>query len=141
MKIRYYLSVIILVLALVGVYAYLIDQPNIESTDGDNFYSISDLKLNNLTTGEFIVEGYVVKIYTCPFCPKGQICKPCMKNNLIISENNNILENYFLTNKELIIFTDNVQPFELGQKYRFSVKILDYKRIYHFLRVLTHYTG
>lgn len=128
MKIRYYLAVIILVLASASVYVYLmINQPKPESVANDNFYSISELKQNNFSTGEFTVEGYVVKIYTCPFCPTGWQCKPCMRNNLIISENNRPLANYSLTNKELIVFFDKVQLFELGQKYKFFVKVLDDK--------------
>ena len=127
MIIRYYLSIIILILTLLGVYSYLSYQPQQNSAADDNFYSISELKQNNFNTGEFTTEGYVVKIYTCPICPAGYQCKPCMRNNLIISENNQFLANYALTNKELIVFTDNIQPFELGQRYKFTVKILDSK--------------
>jgi len=127
MIIRYYLSIIVLILTLLGVYSYLSYQPQLNSTADANFYSISELKQNNFSTGEFTTEGYVVKIYTCPICPEGYQCKPCMRNNLVISENNQLLANYALTSKELIIFTDNVQPFELGQKYKFTVKILDSK--------------
>ncbi len=92
-----------------------------------NLYSIHGLKQKNLTSGNFSVEGWVVKIYTCPVCPEGASCKPCMKDNIVISESDKLLGAYALTEKEMIVFSSNPGQFELGKKYRFSIKISDYR--------------
>ena len=89
--------------------------------------TIHELKETNPVSGNFNVEGYVVKIYTCPPCPKGAACKPCMGDNIEISENNKLLDTYSLSDTELIIFSNNPKQFELGKKYKFSIKILDDK--------------
>ncbi len=91
------------------------------------FYPIHEIKLNRFNSGTYNTEGYVVKIFTCPLCPKGVICKPCMRDNIVISENNKLLENYFLSDKEIILFANSPKQFKMGEKYTFSIKILDYK--------------
>ena len=91
------------------------------------FYPIHEIKLNKFNSGTYNTEGYVVKIYTCPPCPKGAQCKPCMRDNIVISENNKLLEVYSLSDEEMVLFADNPKQFELGEKYKFSIKILDYK--------------
>jgi len=50
-----------------------------------------------------------------------------MRNNIVISENNKLLETYTLSESEMILFANNPKQFDLGKKYRFSIKILDYK--------------
>ena len=96
-------------------------------TSGYKFQPISDFKKNNFTPGIYKTEGYIVKKYTCPICPQGAQCKPCMKNNIIISEENKTSETYSLTDKDLIIFTNNPNQFTLNKKYTFTIKVLDYK--------------
>ena len=135
MKPIYYISIaIIAVLVIVGgIYFYLQQPTTLENqityptTSNLDFYQINEIKQNNFTSGNFNTEGYVVKIYTCPPCPKGALCKPCMSDNIVISKNNKQLDAYYLTENELIIFVNNPKQFELGKKYRFSIKILDYK--------------
>lgn len=92
-----------------------------------SFFSIHDFKQKNLAQGAYDTEGYVVKKYECPPCPKGALCKPCMRDNIVISENNKILETYSLSNTEMIIFVDEPKQFDLGKKYKFSVRLLEYK--------------
>ena len=92
--------------------------------NNNSVLEIHELKEIGPNSGNFIIGGYVVKIYTCPPCLRGELCKPCMKNNIVISEDNKILETYSLTAKELIVFIDDPRQFELGKKYRFSIKIL-----------------
>ena len=97
--------------------------------EGSNFsfYAIHDFKQKNLTPGTYNTEGYVVKIYVCLPCPKDALCKLCMKDNIVISENNKVLDTYSLTNTEMIVFADKPKQFEIGKKYKFSVKLLEYK--------------
>ena len=134
MKSKFYLqSIVIVLLAIVGVYLFSQQSPATESQriypkiSSFDFYQINEIQQNNFTSGNFNTEGYVVKISTCPPCPKGAICKLCMNDNIVISENNQLLESYSLTEKEMIIFAENPKQFELGRNYRFSVKIIDYK--------------
>ena len=91
-------------------------------------YQIKDFKSRNLKSGVLRIEGYIVKIYTCPPCPEGASCKPCMEDNIVISENNKIIENYSqVARTELIVFVKNPREFKLGRKYKLLVKIRDVK--------------
>lgn len=91
----------------------------------DNFYKISEIKSQNLSSGIYYTDGYVIKKYTCPPCPSGALCKPCMGSNIVISESDKIIQEYNLTNSEIILFTNNPEKFELGKKYQFNINILE----------------
>ncbi|MFH1749703.1 MAG: META domain-containing protein, partial [bacterium] len=129
--------VVILIIIAGGVFYFLYKQQppqvNIQNnttysqTSNFAFYPIHEIKLNKFNSGTYNTEGYVVKIYTCPPCPKRAQCKPCMRDNIVISENNKLLETYTLSDKEMVLFVNNPKQFELGEKYTFSIKILDYK--------------
>ena len=128
--------VLILVIIAVGVYYFLNKQQSGGNTGVNTtypqisnytFYPIHEIKQNKFSSGTYNTEGYVVKIYTCPPCPKGAQCKPCMRDNIVISEINNLLETYSMSDKEMVLFTNNPKQFALGKKYQFSIKILDYK--------------
>lgn len=130
-----YLLIIITAILLVfsGIYFYskiVTDTTTSNRTYPESsnfsFYAIHDFKQKDLAPGTYDTEGYVVKRYECPPCPKGALCKPCMRDNIVISEKNELLDTYSLSNTEIIIFASNPKQFELGKKYRFSVKILDY---------------
>lgn len=133
-----YILIIVFILVIIagGVYYFWNKQQHGENTGVNitypqtsnyTFYSIHEIKQNKFSSGTYNTEGNVVKIYTCPPCPTGAQCKPCMRDNIVISENNQILETYSLSDKEIILFADNPKQFELGKKYQFSIKILDYK--------------
>lgn len=133
-----YIGVIVLILVIVagGVYYFLNKQQpggniGVNTTypqiSNYTFYPIHEIKQNKFSSGTYNTEGYVVKIYTCPPCPRGAQCKPCMRDNVVISENNQILETYTLSDKEMVLFANNPKQFELGKKYKFSIKILDHK--------------
>jgi hypothetical protein len=100
-----------------------------------SFYSIHEIKQNNLSRGYYNTEGYVSKVYGCAPCPVGAQCGMCMAPNIVISEENRTLEIYELSDKDLIIFTAsflesynvNKNLFKIGEKYRFSVNFTDYK--------------
>lgn len=135
-KIILILAVILIIIASEVLYFLYKQQPpqvNLQNnttypqTANFAFYPIHGIKLNKFNSGIYNTEGYVVKIYTCPPCPKGSQCKLCMRDNIVISENNKLLETYSLSDKEIILFADNPKQFELGKKYNFSIKILDYK--------------
>ncbi|KKR11828.1 MAG: hypothetical protein UT39_C0002G0009 [Candidatus Woesebacteria bacterium GW2011_GWA1_39_21] len=126
--------IVVIVLVLSGIFIYqrtsrntVVTNKDYPTTQNFNFYSINDIKQKSLASGTYNTEGYVVKQYECPFCPQETQCKPCMRDNIVISENNKLLDTYILTNNEIVVFANNPKQFELGKKYSFSVKILDHK--------------
>ncbi len=94
-------------------------------TNAEKFLKISQINKEKPNKGTFKTEGFVVKIYTCPVCPPDSMCKPCMGNNIVISEENKNLESYDLTEKDLIIFTDKSESFTIGENYYFNIKITE----------------
>lgn len=86
---------------------------------------ISELKRRKPATGYFNIEGYLVKIYKCPPCPPGVNCKPCMGDNIVVSELDQLKESYDLTEKDLIIFVTNPDQFIRGKRYYFSFGVTD----------------
>ena len=96
---------------------------------GDDVWAtISEIKKDAIPLHIYATEGYVVKIFRCPPCPKKSQCKECMKNNIIVSEKNIVIENYNdVKGTEIIIFTDNIERFKLSKKYKFVVQVLGYK--------------
>lgn len=141
MKPKYYILILTLAIVIVGIYFYTSVGINTEQNNNTNnartyptnsdsdiiFYPVNNIKQNNLVSGTYNTEGFVAKIYTCPPCPKGAMCEMCMRDNIVISMDGKILESYSLSEKELIIFAENPGQFKLGKKYKFTIRILDYK--------------
>lgn len=91
--------------------------------------TIRQLKERSPTSGSFDVEGYVAKIFSCPPCPAGAECMPCMPENIVISEQMKTIEAYSsITSSEMIIFAQKPeQLFALGEHYRFSIRVMDFR--------------
>jgi len=91
-------------------------------------YSLHEFKKASPKKGAYYLEGYVVKVYTCPECPKGAQCKPCMEDNIVVSEYNRPLVDYSQVGKsEIIVFVRKPQVFKLGRKYKFLVGVTNSK--------------
>lgn len=103
----------------------LIIEKNADEIIAEKFFTISELNKQKPDKGIFETKGFVAKVYTCPPCPPDAQCKPCMGNNIVISEENKSLDNYDLTEKEMIIFTVKAKEFTKGKKYNFKVKIIN----------------
>lgn len=93
----------------------------------EKFVKISEIKSQNLAPGIYETEGFVAKIYTCPKCPPNAVCKPCMKDNIVVSEESRPRDTYDLSDKEIIIFTNQTKSFERSNKYFLKIKITDKK--------------
>ena len=91
--------------------------------------TIQELKERNPDSGFFDVEGYVAKIFSCPPCPAGAECMPCMPENIVISEQLKTIEAYpSITSSEMLVFVQNPQQlFTLGEHYRFSIRVRDFR--------------
>lgn len=85
------------------------------------FYSIHEIKKSK-PGSTYTTQGYVVYKYQCPPCPDGAQCKPCMRENVVISEQNKIFENYNdLGDTELVVLAEKTGELQLGEKYYFIV--------------------
>jgi hypothetical protein len=83
--------------------------------------TFDDLQKNDGVEGSFRIEGYVINIYKCPPCPAGMQCKPCIPDNIDVTDN--IKEQDMSRIRRLRIFTDKTEQFELKKKYSLVVKV------------------
>ena len=101
-----------------------IAESNIDnSAFGGEHLTISEINERKPKGGIVETKGFVALIYTCPPCPSGAQCKPCMRDNVVISEDDKMLTTYDLTKKQLILFGDGLSKLEVGTEYRFRVRI------------------
>lgn len=98
-----------------------------QSKKTEKFLTISGLNAEKPSKGVFETRGFVAKIYTCPPCPPHAQCKPCMGDNIVISEEKKNLDTYDLSEKEMIIFSVEAKKFSKGNEYRFKFEIHDQK--------------
>jgi hypothetical protein len=92
-----------------------------DSTGKPPVLTFEDLQKNDRVEGPFRIKGYVKAIYKCPPCPPLATCKPCMADNVEVT--NNLDEKNPALIKRLRIFTDKPEKFELKKKYFFVVKV------------------
>lgn len=89
------------------------------------FFPIHEIKEGALPPGEYRTEGFVAKVYVCPPCPPPAMCKPCMRENIVVSEGKVRLDAYRLTEREMILFVRDTLPFRIGRRYRFTIRITE----------------
>ena len=94
------------------------DQPSEESSP---LLTFADLQKNDAIAGPFRIAGYVIDSYKCPPCPAGAMCKPCIGDHIVVTDN--LDEKDAALVKRLKIFTDKPEQFELKKKYIFTVKV------------------
>ena len=82
--------------------------------------TFSDLQRNDSLEGPFRIEGFVIDIYKCPPCPPQAMCKPCLPDNIVVT--NNVDEQDLSRVKRLRISTEKPEQFELKKKYSFTVR-------------------
>jgi len=93
-----------------------------------NEYTINEFNLKAPSYGTYHVTGYVSKIFQCPPCPEGAQCKPCMAQNIIISEKKKTVKDYSrLSGRDMIIFCDDTSLFQLKSKYKFLIQVMNFK--------------
>jgi hypothetical protein len=83
--------------------------------------TFGDLQKGDRDDTPFRIEGYVIQTYKCPPCPPGAMCKPCIGDHIVITDN--VKEADPTLVKHLRIFTDKPEQFELKKKYSFVVKV------------------
>jgi hypothetical protein len=82
--------------------------------------TFSDLKRNDSIKGTFIIVAFVIQTYKCPPCPPNAMCKPCLGDHIVITDN--VDEKDPARIQRLRIFTDKPEQFELKKKYSFTVR-------------------
>jgi hypothetical protein len=92
-------------------------------SSGFSFRPIHELNEPGLALGSYDTEGYVSKIFTCPPCPPRADCKPCMEDNVVLSESEKVLESYTLSSADVIVYAKQPRQLELGHKYTMSVTL------------------
>ena len=83
--------------------------------------AFDDLKKNDRIEGSFRIEGYVLDIYKCPPCPPGAMCKPCIPDNVVITDTADSKD--LSKVNRLRIYTERADQFEQKKKYSFTVKL------------------
>lgn len=86
--------------------------------------SFKEVKENNSNEkNTFALEAYVVKINSCIPCGDKTECTPCIPDHIIISEDSSILnENPSkLSEKELFVYAEVPEQFQIGGKYTFVI--------------------
>src|SRR6266852_5383476 len=77
--------------------------------------TFSDLKRNDSIKGTFIIVAFVIQTYKCPPCPPNAMCKPCIGDHIVVTDN--IDQEDPVRIQRLRIFTDKPEQFELKKKY------------------------
>lgn len=112
---------------LLNLVLMLVSSHCVLAQESSKFYSIQELNRSHLQSGAYTTEGFVVKISTCPPCPKNAICEVCEPDNIVVSEKNKKLDEYTLSERDLVIFVKNSKLFKVGKKYKFQIEINNYR--------------
>jgi len=110
-------------------YSFAKEEQGEEEETARNYYYIHELNQKGFNFGTFETLGYVANAYECPPCPPKAFCKPCMGNHIVVSEDNRSIDDYLLTDREIIVFVDHPLEFKKDVQYKFLIKILDVKTV------------
>ena len=92
----------------------------IAQTPGPPTLTFTDLKRGDVGSAPFKIDGFVIDIYKCPPCPPRAMCKPCIPDNVVATDD--LEEKDPSEIRRLRIYTDKTAQFELKKKYLFTVK-------------------
>jgi hypothetical protein len=87
---------------------------------------VAEVVAQHPVEGAFTVTGYAAKVLTCPPCPPGALCKPCMGDNVVLSDDKTPITSYQnLGPREMIIFGESadITRMHVGERYRVSVEV------------------
>jgi hypothetical protein len=83
--------------------------------------TFAGLQKSDLDKGPFRIEGFVMQVYKCRPCPEGAVCKPCLGDHIVITDN--LREKDPALIKRLRIFNKKPDDFAVGKKFSFLVKV------------------
>jgi hypothetical protein len=116
--IRKHLTILFTVVCLLPALSFSQDRTSAQEPP---LLTFNDLQRNDSIEGPFRIVGAVIDIYKCPPCPAGAMCKPCIPDNIVVTDN--LDEKDLSKIKRLRISTDKPEQFELKKKYTFTVKV------------------
>ena len=117
MMIRKALTILFTVVCLMPALSFSQDRT---SAPEPPLITFNDLQRSDSIAGPFRIKGYVIDIYKCPPCPPQAMCKPCLPDNIVVT--NNVDEQDLSKVKRLRISTEKPEQFELKKKYSFTVR-------------------
>lgn len=91
------------------------------TTEKPPLLTFADLQEGDHDEAPFRIEGFVIQVYNCPPCPRGAMCKPCIDDHIVVTDNLDEKDPALI--KRLRIFTAKPDQFELKKKYVFTVKV------------------
>lgn len=74
------------------------------------------IKLKKFSSQNYNIEGYVINKNTCS-CSKEVYCLSCLPEILVSEDKQNTAED----SRKIYIRVDNIEDFQIGKKYRFSI--------------------
>lgn len=83
--------------------------------------TFADLENHNSSVANFRIVGVVLDTYKCPPCPAGAMCKPCIGDHIVITDESGQKDPTLI--KRLRIFNEKPEQFQLKRKYQFTVKV------------------
>jgi len=81
-------------------------------------FLIMDNQDGKLEGGQYNTDGFVVDKTNCPPCPKDAVCMPCPPDAIFIAE-----QMTTEPDKQLKILVENLDQFNINQRYVFSLEI------------------
>lgn len=85
--------------------------------------TFAQLNRSDLDDGPFRIDGYVVQIYKCPPCPEGAMCKPCLGDHLVITDNPDERDPALIRRLRIFAKRPALEEIETAKKYSFLVKV------------------
>lgn len=95
--------------------------PDKSSNQRPSLLTFADLQRNEGVEGSFRIEGHVIDTYKCPPCPPGAMCKPCIPDNIVITDDIEQKEPSKIN--RLRIYYNKPEQFEVNKKYSFTVRV------------------
>jgi len=92
-----------------------------DTTPKSRLLTFADLQSVDPGAEPFKIEGFVIQIYACPPCPRGAMCKPCIGDHIVATDNPEEKDANLV--RRLRIFTSKPEQFDLKKKYSFTVKL------------------
>ncbi len=74
-------------------------------------------------SGYYTIVGYLSVIFICPPCPEGQMCKPCMPDNIIVSQTFDPDTKYTDKANHLVVLINGKPELQVGQRYEITVEV------------------
>lgn len=109
------------------LFLFLLFSPSFSSAASETL-TVNEIRELDPTSGSFTIVGYISNRFTCPPCPEGSVCKPCMPDNVIVSETYDPDTKYTdHANHVTVLLPSNKKPEEteltVGRRYELTITV------------------